>query len=198
MGLVATSGAYDYGYGPYTAEDLFALPDEGKSFELVDGWLIELSPSARHNFTANRLRRVIERAAGDAGAEAYVEAPMDISTPAGVRRPDVGVIAAETAATVRQLGISLYPGADLLLAVEVVSRGSGSEREDRGRKVHEYAQAGIRQYWVVDFDPRPRIQVRLLEGDRYGEPTTLGERDTLEVSDPFPICFKLSVLADFS
>jgi hypothetical protein len=128
MGLVATSGAYDYGYGPYTAEDLFALPDEGKSFELVDGWLIELSPSARHNFTANRLRRVIERAAGDAGAEAYVEAPMDISTPAGVRRPEV----------------------------------------------------------------------RLLEGDRYGEPTTLGERHTLEVSEPFPICFKLSILADFS
>jgi hypothetical protein len=38
----------------------------------------------------------------------------------------------------------------------------------------------------------------LLEGDRYGEPTTLGERDTFEVSEPFPICFKLSILADFS
>ena len=195
---MATGGAYDYGYGPYTAEDLFGLPDEGKSFELVDGWLIELTPSSRHDFVANQLRRVLEHAAEGAGAGVYVQAPMDISTPAGVRRPDVGVIDAEVAATVRQLGISLYQGVDLLLAVEVVSRGSGSEREDRGRKVHEYAEAGIRQYWVVDFDPRPRIQVRLLEGDRYGEPTTLGERDTLEVSDPFPICFKLSVLADFS
>ncbi len=123
---------------------------------------------------------------------------MDISTPAGVRRPDVGVIDAEVAAAVRQLGISLYQGADLRLVVEVVSRGSGSEREDRGRKVYEYAEAGIRKYWVVDFDPRPRIQVRLLEGDRYGEPTTLGERDTLQVGDPFPICFKLSTLTDFS
>lgn len=195
---MSRGAAYDYGHGPYTVEDLFALPDQGKSFELVDGWLIELSPSSRHNFTANRLRRIIERAAEDAGAAAYVEAPMDISTPAGVRSPDVGVIDAEVAATVRQLGISLYQGADLLLAVEVVSRGSGSEREDRGRKVGEYAEAGIRQYWIVDFDPRPRIQVRRLEGDRYREPVTLGERDTLDVTAPFPISFDLSVLADFS
>ena len=61
-GHVTRSGAYHYGYGPYTAEHLFALPDEGKSFELVDGWLIELSPSSRHDFVANQLRRAIERA----------------------------------------------------------------------------------------------------------------------------------------
>jgi Uma2 family endonuclease len=41
----------------------------------------------------------------------------------------------------------------VLLVVEVVSRGSGSEREDRGRKVTEYARAGIAQYWIVDFEP---------------------------------------------
>ena len=41
--------AYDYGDGPYTVEDLHALPDGGKSFELVDGWLIELTPSTRRD-----------------------------------------------------------------------------------------------------------------------------------------------------
>ena len=34
-----------YGRGPYTIEDLDALPEEGKRFELVHGWLIPMSPS---------------------------------------------------------------------------------------------------------------------------------------------------------
>jgi Uma2 family endonuclease len=190
--------AYDYGYGPYTVEDLHALPDEGKSFELVDGWLIELAPSTRHDFVAARLRRILEHAADSAQARVYVQAPMDISTPAGARRPDVGVIGAEAAGAARELGLSLYHGADMLLAVEVVSRGSGSEREDRGRKIGEYADAGIPQYWIVDFDPHPRVQIRCLEGRRYGEPAILQDGDTLKITDPFPVSFDLSVLADFS
>lgn len=64
--------ADDYGCGPYTVEDLHALRDEGKSFELVDGWLIELSPGTRHDFIATRLRRIIERAAEDGRAAVYV------------------------------------------------------------------------------------------------------------------------------
>lgn len=193
------SVAYHTEYGPYTVEDLHALPDEGKSFELVNGWLIELAPSTRHGYIAARLRRIIERAAQDAGAAVYVQAPMDIATPAGVRRPDVGVMTASAAATARELGLSLYHGADLLLTVEVVSRGSGSEREDRVRKVGEYAEAGIRQYWIVDFDPHPKVQILRLRDDcRYGEPVTLLQDDTLTVTEPFPISFGLAVLADFS
>jgi hypothetical protein len=49
------SVAHEYAFGPYTAQDLLALPDEGKRFELVDGWLIELSPSPRHNQVARSL-----------------------------------------------------------------------------------------------------------------------------------------------
>jgi Uma2 family endonuclease len=193
------SVAYHTRYGPYTVEDLHALPDEGKSFELVDGWLIELSPTTRHDFLAAGLRRIIERAAEEAAAAAYVQAPIDVSTPAGVRRPDVGVMRADAAATARELGLSLYHAADLLLAVEVVSRGSGSEREDRVRKVGEYAEAGISQYWIVDFDPHPKVQIlRLREDGRYGQPVTVLEGDTLQVTEPFPITFDLAVLADFS
>lgn len=190
--------AYDYGYGPYTVEDLHSLPDHGKSFELVDGWLIELTPSTRHDFIARRLGQILERAAEDAGARVYVQAPMDISTPAGARRPDVAVIGANAASNARKLGLSLYHGADVLLAVEVVSRGSGSEREDRGRKVTEYAQAGIAQYWIVDFEPQPGIRVLRLAGGRYAAPVIFSEDDSLQVSDPFPVSFNVSVLADYS
>jgi len=125
------SVAYDYGYGPYTVEDLHGLPDNGRSYELVDGWLIELAPGPRHGFLARRLGRILEGAAEAAKARVYVQAPMDISTPTGARKPDVAVVDATAASSgVRRLGRSLYHGADVLLAVEVVSRGSGSERKD--------------------------------------------------------------------
>jgi Uma2 family endonuclease len=194
------SVAYDYGYGPYTVEDLHGLPDDGRSFELVDGWLIELAPSTRHDFLARRLSRILERAAEDAGARVYVQAPMDITTPAGARKPDVAVIDALAASSARRLGRSLYHGADVLLAVEVVSRGSGSEREDRGRKVTEYALAGIPQYWIVDFDPEPRVQVLRVAADRgrYGTPLVFGGDDTVKIENPFPVSFALSDLLDFS
>jgi Uma2 family endonuclease len=190
--------AYDYGYGPYTVEDLHSLPDRGKSFELVDGWLIELTPSTRHDFIARRLEQILERAAEESGARVYVQAPMDVSTPAGARRPDVAVIGANAARDARELGLSLYHGADVLLVVEVVSRGSGSEREDRGRKVTEYAQAGIAQYWIVDFEPQPAIQVLRLAEGRYAAPVIFSAEETLKISDPFPVSFNVAVLADYS
>jgi Uma2 family endonuclease len=191
--------AYDYGYGPYTVEDLHGLPDNGRTYELVDGWLIELAPSTRHDFIARRLGRILERAAEDARARVYVQAPMDISTPAGARKPDVAVIDALAASSARRLGRSLYHGADVLLAVEVVSRGSGSEREDRGRKVTEYALAGIPQYWIVDFDPEPRLQIlHLTDAGRYGPPLAFSGDDTVKVEHPFPVSFPLSDLQDYA
>jgi Uma2 family endonuclease len=192
------SVAFDYGYGPYTVEDLHGLSDEGKSYELVEGWLIELSPSTRHDFLAGRLRRILEFAADAAGVNAYVQAPMDISISGGnVRRPDVAVIDGESAATARELGLSLYHGADVLLAVEIVSRGSGSEREDRRGKLKEYAQAGIPQYWIVDFDPHLRVQIHRLEAGSYGDPIVLLEKDTVQIVQPFPVSFEVADLADF-
>jgi Uma2 family endonuclease len=189
--------AFDYGHGPYTVEDLHALPDEGKSFELVDGWLIELTPSTRHDYLGHRLEQILRQCAEDAGARVYVQAPMDISTLSGARRPDVAVIGASAARDAREMGLSLYPGTQVLLAVEIVSRGSGSEREDRGRKIVEYAQTGIAQYWIVDFDPRPQVQILRLDGERYAAPMVLDESDTVETADPFPITFPVRVLADF-
>ncbi|WP_040807889.1 Uma2 family endonuclease [Nocardia concava] len=187
-----------YGHGPYSVADMANLRDEGKGFELVDGWLIERSTSPRHDYVVYALRDIVESAAKRSGADIYIQAPMDIPTPSGARKPDVVVVSRTAARDAWHLNLSLFPGTDVQLAIEVVSRGSGSEREDRHRKVIEYARTGIEQYWLVDFDPRPRIQIRRLEGSAYGDPILLEEKDILEVTDPFPISFPLSRLADFS
>ena len=40
--MVSTPAVHEY--GPYTLYDLDALPEDGKRYELADGWLTELSP----------------------------------------------------------------------------------------------------------------------------------------------------------
>jgi hypothetical protein len=39
--MSATSAAAPAGFGPYTVLDLHELTEDGKGFELEDGWLIE-------------------------------------------------------------------------------------------------------------------------------------------------------------
>jgi len=51
-------------YGPYTLYDLDALPEDGKRYELADGWLTELSPGPWHDHAAERLKDILKDAAG--------------------------------------------------------------------------------------------------------------------------------------
>ncbi|MCM6776045.1 Uma2 family endonuclease [Nocardia sp. CDC159] len=190
------SVAHDHPFGPYTIYDLDALPDEGKGYELADGWLIPLSPSPRHDMAADILRDRFRSAARAAGVKVYVQAPMDISTPAGVRKPGVGVIDRDAARTAHEANTRTFYGRDLLLVAEVVSRRSGSEHVDRVDKLYDYANAGIPQYWIIDLEPHPRIEVHTLVGGEYGSPTTVHAGNILNVDYPFPVSIDPAELLD--
>lgn len=169
MGSETVSVAHDHDWsGPYTVDDLHAREDEGRGLELEDGWLVELSPSPLHNIAYRRLHEAIEAAAAQAGASVYVDRGGDweISTPAGIRKPDVFVLPGQVAEELFVEGGPIaIPGQELLLVVEVVSPGSGSERTDRMRKLKEYAALRIPQYWIVDYTPEPRVQVFVLDDE---------------------------------
>lgn len=161
------SVAHDHGgFGPYTAEDLHAREDEGRGLELEDGWLIELSPSAPHNWAARQVQDILQEAATDAKASVFIAGGGDweISTSAGIRKPDVFVVPKSVArASIIDRNPVVIPGIEVLLAVEVVSPGSGSERADRVRKLKEYATLGIPQYWLAEFAPGPKVQIFALD-----------------------------------
>lgn len=177
-------------YGPYTLYDLDALPEDGKRYELADGWLTELSPSPRHDHAAERLKDILKDAARLAGAEVYVAGgPNDVSTPAGIRKPDVFVVPREVARDAISGRVRTYYGADLLLVVEVVSPRSGSEQVDRVRKVGEYAKAGIPAYWIVDLEPEVKITVLELNGGEYAVGAEIRAGHQLTASEPFAISF---------
>ncbi|GGQ44610.1 Uma2 family endonuclease [Actinomadura coerulea] len=161
------SVAHDHGgFGPYTAEDLHAREDEGRGLELEDGWLIELSRSAPHNWAARQVQDILQEAATDAKASVFIAGGGDweISTSAGIRKPDVFVVPKSVArASIIDRNPVVIPGIEVLLAVEVVSPGSGSERADRVRKLKEYATLGIPQYWLAEFAPGPKVQIFALD-----------------------------------
>ncbi|WP_168221301.1 Uma2 family endonuclease [Actinomadura sp. WMMA1423] len=161
------SVAHDHGgFGPYTAEDLHAREDEGRGLELEDGWLVELSPSAPHNWAARQVQDILQEAATDVKASVFIAGggEWEISTPAGIRKPDVFVVPRNVArASIVDRNPVVIPGIEVLLVVEVVSPGSGSERTDRVRKLKEYATLGIPQYWLAEFAPSPSIQIFALD-----------------------------------
>ena len=85
--------------------------------------------------------------------------PNDITTPAGVRKPDVFVVPSDIARTAISGKVRTYYAGDLLLVAEVISPRSGSEQVDRVRKVREYARAGILLYWIVDLEPEAKVTI---------------------------------------
>jgi Uma2 family endonuclease len=190
-------------FGPYTILDLHELPEDGKGFELEDGWLIEVAASSRHNWALRILARIIERAAVDAGSQAVVcdGGEWEISTPAGVRKPDVFVVARETArAAIIEESPRLIPGTELYLVAEVISPGSGSERTDRLRKVSEYAALGIPQYWIVEHTPRLCVQVLTLADGTYTAAPAVMEgtrfEAVIDADKPFTVSFDPADLID--
>src|SRR6266699_1785853 len=162
----------DAGFGPYTILDLHELPEDGKSFELEDGWLVEVAASSRHNWALRNLSRIIEDAAARAGSAVIVceGGEWEVSTPAGIRKPDVFVI----------------------------SRESSSERTDRVRIVREYASLGIPQYWIVEHSPDPKVQVLTLGENGYlpGVSAVAGTElaADVEADTPFSVSFDPATL----
>ncbi|MEV6986543.1 Uma2 family endonuclease [Sphaerisporangium sp. NPDC051017] len=197
--------AHEIEFGPYTVLDLHELPEDGKGFELEDGWLIEVAAGSRDNWVARNLSRIIEAAAVRSGAAVIVcdGGEWEISTPAGIRKPDVFVIPREVArAAIIDESPKVIPGREVLLAVEVVSPGSSSERNDRVRKVGEYATVGIPQYWIVDHNPEPRVQVLVLgERDGYVVASSVAAGKVLtseiEANKPFEVSFDPAALLEF-
>jgi Uma2 family endonuclease len=188
-----------HAHGPYTLYDLDALPEDGRRHELADGWLTELPGDLWHDHAAGRLMEILRDAAHAAGADVHVAgAPREVSTPAGIRRPDVFAVGRDVARTALERRSRTYYGPDLLLVAEVVTPRTGSEQVDRVRKVAEYAAAGIPHYWIIDLEPRPSVTLLELASPdplyRTAGRTRAGEE--IAVAAPFPIRFDPARLSE--
>lgn len=167
--------------GPWTEQDLVALPEGLQRYELVEGrLLVSPSPAVPHQMISLNLAAVLK---------ASLPKGLVVVEAVGVRLanhtvfiPDV-VVAERAAALANRSGT--LDASVVRLVVEIVSPGSGTM--DRLTKPALLAQAGVPSYWRAEPEEGPDVHAFSLEGDHYVEVASARPGELLVVSFPAPL-----------
>lgn len=146
-----------------SADEFFALPDDGNKYELIDGVLVmSPSPTPRHQLVAKVILRQLDEYVEqrELGLVLY-ETDVRLPTPPGSRdlvyRPEIVYLAADRVSRIRGR-IEIAPD----LIVEVVS--PDSRGLDTRTKRDDYERAAVREYWLIDPDAERFTFYRLQDG----------------------------------
>ena len=147
--------------GPFTSDDLDRLAALGEDCELIDGHLLGISrPSLVHQAAAGELRRRLAAWAERCSAFVLGAEPFTVAlSEQAVVVPDVAVALGSRH---RPSGSRLSGAPELL--VEVLD--GGDARRERELKARNYAEAGVREYWIADPAART-LDFFVLSGGRY-------------------------------
>ena len=176
---------------PTTADELFAMPDDGFRYELVEGELIRMAPAgAEHGRVAVRITAPLFMyvEAHDLGEVFAAETGFKLrSEPDTVRAPDVAFV---RKARIKEGGMTegYWAGAPDL-AVEVLS--PSDRRPAVEKKARHWLSAGARMVWVVSSRQRTITVYRSLT-----DIVVLTEKDTLDGGDVVP-GFRIAVVDVF-
>jgi Uma2 family endonuclease len=149
--------------GEWTAELVWALPDDGNRYEVVDGeLLVSPAPSSLHQYAGLILWRTFHDFLREHRIAAALAAPIDVQFgPRRMVQPDVLVTPLVDGRAPRHAG----PLRELVLAIEVLSPATA--RPDRLVKRRLYQDEGVPEYWMVDLDAR--CVERWRPGDEQGK-----------------------------
>ncbi|MFC0436794.1 Uma2 family endonuclease [Kutzneria buriramensis] len=164
----------------WTLGEWTALPEDTSCrFELEDGvMLVGPNPGPRHQFVATKLALALQEQLPEPWEVLpAVEVITRPAFPACVRVPDIVVVDGNAI----DWNAEQLAAADVLVAIEIME--PGTREADTGRKRLEYAEAGIRHYWMVV--PTPPVSLTVGSSSATG-------RVVLDL--PFPIELDLTEL----
>jgi len=150
----------------YTIDDIYALPD-GERAELIDGQIYLMAPpNTRHQALLSELHGIIHHYIKSKNGECKVfPAPFAVflnKNDAKYVEPDISVICSKD--KLDDKGCHGAPD----WAIEIIS--TSSKRMDYHIKLFKYRTAGVREYWIVDYD-KNRITVYNFESEDTQEYT---------------------------
>lgn len=147
-----------------TLADLDATPDDGRTYELLNGEIVvSAAPTWKHQIVSRMLDRLIDGWVVENETGIALTAPVDIVlSETDALQPDLIYVSPDNPG--RVLNGRFHGAPDL--AVEIISPTSRSR--DATVKAMRYARAGIREFWLADPDLR-MIAVFVLTGDLYRE-----------------------------
>ncbi len=148
--------------GEYTLEDYYALPDEHRA-ELIDGVLYDMASSGTlHQMVGGYIyARFLEFVAKNHGKCIPLIAPLDVQLDCDdktIVEPDVMVVCDRE----KLYKNRIYGAPDFIL--EVLSKST--RRCDMVIKLQKYANAGVKEYWMVDIEGR-RVFVYIFDEENY-------------------------------
>ncbi|MFB4275928.1 MULTISPECIES: Uma2 family endonuclease [unclassified Nonomuraea] len=173
----------------FVAEDLDHIPDLPAHTELIDGSLVFVSPQRRfHSTVIHRLRIALEELTPE---DHEVLGNMTVKLgPQQRSEPDLIVVGPNAPAGPE---VTCFDAADVVLAVEVVSRAS--ELRDRERKPVINAEAGIPHFWrIEEVNAQPAVFVYELDRATKSYGRTGIHHDRLKLTVPFDIDIDLTTL----
>jgi len=159
-----------------TREDLAAMPQDGKRYEIMEGELyVTPSPTIRHQDIVGKLYRLLCRTLYDTGMGPVYVAPVDVVfDEENVVQPDVFFVRSQRLDIIQQNYVKGPPD----LVIEVLS--PGTKHRDLKIKSASYARFGVPIYWVVD--PLAQcIDVYLFQDHAFQSVGRFGENDTIEL-----------------
>lgn len=167
----------------YTIEDIYALP-EGQRAELIDGVIYNMAPPNRiHQKLVSQFTKIIGQYIdkNNGSCEVY-PAPFAVfltEEDTTYVEPDISVICDKE--KLDEKGCNGAPD----FIIEVVS--PSSRKMDYNLKNGKYADAGVREYWIVDAE-KERTTIYRYEEDAapiiipFSQPITVGIYTDLEIT----------------
>ncbi len=155
----------------YTWADYQNWPDEER-WEIIDGeaYMMSPAPTTRHQAILGALAREFLNHFHNRKCKPFLS-PVDVKlSEEDIVQPDIVVVCDD-----RQIKETHIDGAPAL-AVEIVSPSSAVH--DRMRKMRLYAEAGVKEYWIVTPHPS-MVEIFLLDGKTYRMHATFGRGDVL-------------------
>jgi Uma2 family endonuclease len=150
----------------WTYEDLAALPEDGKRYEIIEGELFELTgPNLRHARTIMNVIRLVDPSVVGAGGVLFTAVFDVFFEGADPVEPDLALVLPEGAARQAARGVEGPPD----LVIEVLS--PSNRTHDVLTKRELYRRGGVREYWMVDPDDRS-IEVVAFGAPRAGDART--------------------------
>lgn len=145
---------------PMTYDDYKDLPfEEGVRYELVDGSLQLMTPSASagHQLILSNLYQKLTQTCEDEYIILF--APLDvILSDREVRQPDLLMIHRKRLSIITKRGVEGPPD----LVAEILS--PSSIKNDKMSKMKSYARYAIPEYWIVDAENEALEQYQLDDG----------------------------------
>jgi Uma2 family endonuclease len=160
-----------------TTDDLIALPDDGNTYELIEGELIVSSaPTVTHQRVIANLLYLIHRYLDENPLGEVLPTPGVIFDRHNSVIPDLVFVTNEQ---LEQIGAEAHIKLAPALAVEVVSPGRENARRDRVKKLRVYGKFGVGEYWVADPEARTVEIYRPADGALALVATVGGEEEII-------------------